>query len=202
VRSVRAAAGAWDRERPTEGAYSALLSFESGAFASITYSGYAHFDSDEFSEWIAESGYAKDQGAYGAVRAALRTVSAPRELELKTARNYGGKESPAFESQPGGPRAHQHFGLIVASCDRADLRPTPRGVMIYDDFGRRFDQLPDPTVPRVEVIDELCGAIFDQRPVLHDGRWGMATMEVCLAILQSSREGREIALKHQLDLRG
>ena len=38
--------GAWDPGRPTEGAYSATLSFECGAFASLTYSGYARFDSD------------------------------------------------------------------------------------------------------------------------------------------------------------
>src|SRR2546423_9395216 len=39
--SVRAQTGAWDRARPPEGAYSALLTFEDGAFATITYSGYA-----------------------------------------------------------------------------------------------------------------------------------------------------------------
>src|SRR5258706_10314345 len=89
VRSVRAATGAWDPERPTEGAYSALMIFESGAFASITYSGYAHFDSDELTEWIAESGYEKDPDVYGVARAALRDHSATRELDFKNARNYG-----------------------------------------------------------------------------------------------------------------
>jgi len=32
---------------------------------------------------------------------------------------------------------------------------------------------------------------------VHDGRWGLATMEVCFAILTSAREGREITLSHQ-----
>src|SRR5688500_3467893 len=59
VKSVRAATGAWDAARPTEGAYSALLTFENGAFASLTYGGYGHFDSDEFSGWIGEMGQAK-----------------------------------------------------------------------------------------------------------------------------------------------
>ena len=54
VRSVTASTGAWDASRPTEGAYSALLSFENGAFASATYSGYGHFDSDELCGWIGE----------------------------------------------------------------------------------------------------------------------------------------------------
>jgi phthalate 4,5-cis-dihydrodiol dehydrogenase len=195
VRSVRAATGAWDRERPTEGAYGAFLSFESGAFATITYSGYAHFDSDELTDWIAESGYRKDPGAHGAARAALRGVLPAAELELKRALNYGGESGV---SPPKGPRAHQHFGLVVASCDHADLKIAARGVAIYEDFRRRFDELPDPVVPRLEVMDELYGAIVTGQPPLHDGFWGLATMEVCLAILQSSREGREIALTHQL----
>ena len=47
------------RARPTEGAYAALLTFENGAFASLTYNGYGHFDSDEFMGWIGEMGNRK-----------------------------------------------------------------------------------------------------------------------------------------------
>ena len=62
--------------RPTEGAYSCLLGFDSGAFATLIYSGYAHFDSDEFMGWIGEMGQRKDPSAYGAARrAAERTTS-------------------------------------------------------------------------------------------------------------------------------
>jgi phthalate 4,5-cis-dihydrodiol dehydrogenase len=51
------------------------------------------------------------------------------------------------------------------------------------------------------VIDELYGAIVDGRVPVHDARWGMATLEVCLAMLQSAREGREIPLSHQVPVR-
>ena len=51
--------GDWDAARPTEGAYAALMTFENGAFASLTYSGYGHFDSDEFQGWIGEMGQKK-----------------------------------------------------------------------------------------------------------------------------------------------
>ena len=71
VRSVRAFTGAWDALRPTEGAYSALLGFEDGAFASLTYSGYAHFDSDELCGWIGELGQAKGAVRHGAARRAV-----------------------------------------------------------------------------------------------------------------------------------
>ena len=56
-------------------------------------------------------------------------------------------------------------------------------------------------MPRSEVIDELYGAVVRGTPPLHDGAWAMATLEVCLAILRSAREGRDIALAHQVAVR-
>jgi phthalate 4,5-cis-dihydrodiol dehydrogenase len=198
TRSVRAMTGAWDQMRPTEGAYSALLTFENGAFASIAYSGYAHFDSDEFMGWIAESGYPKDSNQYGTARALLsRATSMDDEVVLKNARNYGGDAAP---SAPQERQSHQQFGVLIASCEHADLRPMPNGVAIYDDVSRRFDAIAEPKVPRTEVIDELYDAVFFGRAPLHHGEWGLATMEVCLGILQSAREQREIVMQHQTSL--
>jgi len=62
VSSVRAHTGAWDSSRPTEGAYSALLGFEGGAFASCTYSGYGHYDTDALMDNIGELGQRKKSG--------------------------------------------------------------------------------------------------------------------------------------------
>jgi phthalate 4,5-cis-dihydrodiol dehydrogenase len=70
--------------------------------------------------------------------------------------------------------------------------------MIYGDAEARLDALPRPQVPRAEVVDELYGAIVHGRAPLHDGKWAMATLEVCLAILQSAREERDITLAHQV----
>jgi phthalate 4,5-cis-dihydrodiol dehydrogenase len=201
VKSVRAFTGAWDRARRTEGAYTALLTFENGAAASITYSGYAHFDSDELVEWIAESGQPKNPDNYGAARRALAGVQGEAEYALKWDVNYGGARYAGFDAKTAkapAERWHQNFGLLVASCDGADLRPTSKGVMIYDDKERRLDPVPVRPVPRQEVMDELYAAVVDGRPPVHDGSWGLATMEVCFAILASAREGREITLAHQV----
>ncbi len=89
VTSVRAATGAWDPARPTEGAYAALLTFANGAFASLTYSGYGHFDSDEFQGWIGEMGQQKKPYA-GLPRP--RFASAQEETAFKNAHNYGGAD--------------------------------------------------------------------------------------------------------------
>src|SRR5262245_34164558 len=176
VKSVRCSSGAWDPARPTEGAYSALLTFADGAHATAVYSGYAHFDSDEFQGWIGEMGQKKDPEAYWATRKNL----AGDELAIKNQRNYGGKEYRALN-----PVAHQHFGLFVVSCEKADLRPMPGGVMIYADNERRLEKLPAPQVPRSEVIDEFYGAAIQGQKALHDGEWAMATLQACLAMLEA-----------------
>ena len=188
--SVRASTGTWDAARPTEGAYSCLVNFEDGSFATLVYSGYAHFDSDEFMGWIGELGRRKDPTAHGSARKALASSD---EQSLKTARTYGG--STSARSAPSG--FHQHFGPLIVSCDRADLRPLPDRIEIYDDAGRRAIPLPPPTIPRVEVIDELYAAVVEGKPPLHDGAWAAATLEICLAILRSSRESKEIPLTTQ-----
>jgi phthalate 4,5-cis-dihydrodiol dehydrogenase len=187
VRSVRAFTGDFDAARPTEGAYSCLLGFDNGVFANAVYSGYGHFDSDEFMGWYGELGQKKDPKSYGLARKALR--SAKNELEFKLARSYGG---PQFKDAK--RRTYEHFGLFIASCEKADLRPLPNGVMIYGDRERRLARLRPPKLPRAEVIDELYGAVVEGRAPLHSGESAMATLEVCLAIRQSSRERRDVFL--------
>jgi phthalate 4,5-cis-dihydrodiol dehydrogenase len=185
VKSVRAGTGNWDPARPTEGAYSAFLSLQN-AFATITYSGYAHFDSDEFTGWVSEGGARKDPNNYGATRRVLKGD----EMQVKNARNYGGAQFAKPSANP----LHQHFGVIIVSCERADLRPLPEGVFVYSDSEKRLEPLPAPKVQRAEVIDELYAAVVEGKPPLHDGEWGTATMEVCLAILRSAKDGKEVAL--------
>jgi phthalate 4,5-cis-dihydrodiol dehydrogenase len=51
-------------------------------------------------------------------------------------------------------------------------------------------------------MDELYEAIVNGKPLIHDGRWAMATLEVGSAMVQSSRERREILLQHQVASRG
>lgn len=198
ARSIRAATGRWDDTRPTEGAYQALLTFENGAFASLTYSGYAHFDSDEFTGWISEMGLPKERGRYGTARKALReAASATTETGLKNGRNYGGADYVPPTPVDARSRYHQHFGLILVSCERADLRLLPNGVAIYGDAESSLDEVAVSEVPRIEVMDELYDAVVLGRAPLHDGSWALATTEACLATLRSAREGKEIPLVHQ-----
>jgi phthalate 4,5-cis-dihydrodiol dehydrogenase len=171
-----------------DGAYTAFLAFENGAAASLTYSGYGNFDSDEFQDWIGEMGDRKEPAPAG-----RRTFDNPAdESALKQARNYGGTDFRDSNTQP---HAHQNFGTVIVSCERADLRPLPTGVMIYRNGQSRLDPLPAPKVPRAEVIDELYDAVVNDVAPRHSGEWAMATLAVCLAMLQSARENHEVKVK-------
>jgi phthalate 4,5-cis-dihydrodiol dehydrogenase len=196
AKSIRAFTGAWDRSRPAEGAYSAQILFADGTFATLTYSGYAHFDSDEFNGWHGELGQRKNPETYGAARQTLRKAkSREEEVELKNRRAYGPSGQDAFRA---GNLSHNHFGLIIVSCEKADLRPAPHGIWIYADDERRLDELDPPAVPRTEVVDELYDAVFLGRAPLHSGEWGLATLEACLGILKSADSGSEVRLMHQV----
>lgn len=202
ARSVRAYTGIWDPARPTEGSMAAFVDFEDGAVATMVYSGYAHFDSDEFFDWIGEGGQQKVPQAYGEARRRLRTISSPdEEVALKASFTYGGANQRLRQPGPEGtaPKYHDHFGILIASCDKADIRTSPEGLTIYGD-----DEVQRVTVPfgrgggrKATVLDELYDAVVLEKPLIHDGRWALGTLELCLAVLESSRERREVFLSHQ-----
>lgn len=195
--TVRAMTGAWDRARPTEGAYAALLRFADGAFASLTYSGYAHFDGDALMGAITESGRPKPAGRPFTARAALRAAGPEQERALRTARGFGPQAAPEAAETPDS-RWHEHFGLVIASCDGADIQPLPDRLRIFTDDAILEEPLPRPDIPRREVLDELVAAVRHGIAPPHDATWGAATMEACFAILESARAGTDIALHHQV----
>ena len=188
---ITAMTGAWDPARPTEGAYSALLSFASGAFASMTYSGYAHFDSDIWMDDVGELGQIKSPGAYGKARRALEGLAPEDETRLKQTRTFG-SGAALIEA------AHnEHFGPVIALCDRADLRLTPDGVEVFGDFERRFVPAPTDPAPRRTVIDALVNAVRHDSAPPQTGAWGRASLEICHAILASAETGQPVDLKRQ-----
>jgi phthalate 4,5-cis-dihydrodiol dehydrogenase len=125
LRSVRAQVSALDPARPTEGSCVAFLAFESGASASLVYSGYDFFDSDELHFWVSEGGAPKCPGTHGAARRALAArVAAETQLRIDT---Y------AYREASGAPAPHQpHFGVTIATCARGELRASRDGVIVYD----------------------------------------------------------------------
>jgi phthalate 4,5-cis-dihydrodiol dehydrogenase len=197
LRSVRAATGRWDPARPTEGAYTALLFFDNGTVANVTYNGYGFFDTDTLMDGIGEMGEPKSARAHQNTRAKLAEVhDEAAEAAFKAERNFGGRLYQPAPKAP--PTAWQHFGPTLVCGERGDLRLTPRGVELINDEGSRFVAAPEPRVPRSEVIDELCGVAHDGHIPLHNGPWSRATLEACLGLLESSRLGRDVELTRQV----
>ncbi|PJJ85893.1 phthalate 4,5-cis-dihydrodiol dehydrogenase [Brevirhabdus pacifica] len=192
-RQITAMTGDWDPERPTEGAYSALIGFEGGAFATLTYSGYAHFDSDLWMGNVGELGHEKPADGYGAARRALKELDPAREAALKSTRTFG-SATPLRT-----PEHHEHFGPVIALLDRADLRLTPDGVEIFGNETREFRAAPGTDRPRHGVLDALVDAVRHGRAPAQTARWGMASLEVCHAILRSAKDGgAPVRLEHQV----
>jgi phthalate 4,5-cis-dihydrodiol dehydrogenase len=194
LRGIRAQAMA---ARGTEGAYAAFLRFDGDCAATATYSGLGRYDTDALQGWIGELGSRKSPTRPGAARQVLAGLDPAQEAETKLARSYGGAGHAPGLPPNAAPEFHNHFGLLLVQCDRADLRLTPAGVEVHDDAGLRLERTPLPDLPRAEVLDEFADAVQHGIAPRHDGAWGLATLEACLGLLEAARTGQESTLHHQ-----
>lgn len=195
VVSVRAGSGQLDPRRPTEGHCAAFVTLSNGVFATVAYSGYDHFDSDELQFWIAESGREKRPN-HGGARKLLAELAPAQEASFKTQRlGYGGPVARNYAATEG-TRKQPHFGIFIATCERGDLRPCPEGVLIYGDQGLRAvpAHVGQGAYGQGDTIDELYDAVTGTEPTLRDAVFGRNTVLACLAILESSKTGREVAV--------
>ena len=123
---------------------------------------------------------------------------------------YGAKgvaEVPSnhgWETQQRSARDETHqpfFGMTVVTCEKGDMRQSPDGIFIYGEQERREILVGKGIRGRQAEVKELYEAVFNNQPLFHDGRWGEATLEVCLGILQSAKEKKEIFMSHQVPVR-
>ena len=212
VRSVRATMGVWDPTRPP-GAYVCYLEFEDGAPATIIFTGYGYFDTAELTWWLGEGTYpGKNQDS----RRAFNRIRGPDQerilQEVKNETRYGGAGARGSEhSGEAGSTygwgehrtmahaaGHQRFyGLTVVTCERGEMRQSQDGILIYSDESITEVPVGEAQFGRQAEITELYEAVVHGRPMFHDGRWGEATLEVCLGILESAAQRSEIAMSHQ-----
>jgi phthalate 4,5-cis-dihydrodiol dehydrogenase len=199
VRSVRAMTGIWDKARAHEGSYTCYLEFEDGTPATLVYSGYGFFDTAELFSWVGEGGQYREAETNLKVRRRLREVSSPEEEEaLKEQMRFGGQREGEYSHVWSGERKQPFFGFTMVSCEKGDIRQSPDGLFIYGETEKREIPLPAGSRGREAEVEELYNAVVHNRPVFHDGRWGEATLEVCLAMLESAEKRREIFLSHQV----
>ncbi len=124
VRSVRAALGALDPARPTEGQWHRPPDFESGAAASLVYSGYDFFDSDEL-HFVGERGRHARSCRAGTARRAARSRARHGAGDRAARRARLSRRSTGRQTQPHLP----HFGLVIVTCEKGEMRASADGII-------------------------------------------------------------------------
>ncbi len=187
IRSISARVSALDIARPAEGCCMAFLQFQDGVTASLTYSGYDFFDSDEFHYWVAEGGASK-KTKHGATRQAA--IIRQSETSFHENLGFGGRSLPI--EQPFLP----HFGVWIVTCERGDLRLSTDGLLIYGEHGVKSVPVDrgEGRPGQGDALDALWNSVRGAAPVQFNANWGKATVETLVALKQSSQDGREIFL--------
>jgi phthalate 4,5-cis-dihydrodiol dehydrogenase len=204
LRSVRAQVGQWMPERPIPGFYSAFLEFENGIPATISHNSYGYFLGAELVPW-GEDKHRYTASERASIRAALRNGTRAESTEKQALRIGGDQERIIFRRNEPEPWVPEDMGMAIASLDRADVRQSRYGIYVHSDAGKQdLDVIPGRDMgvsQRRAELEELYESVVLGKPLWHDGRWGMATLEVCLAIMESARTRKEIMLQHQVPVR-
>ena len=137
VASVRAVTARHEAASPaTESDYTALLTFEDGAAATLVFNAQGYFDIADLTWGIGESGYRTINA--DSVRPAVRhpVMSAEEKQRFAVEGDpygrgaNGGEDRRSLRKQP-------FFGITVVHCERGAVRQSPDGVYVYDETGRR-----------------------------------------------------------------
>jgi phthalate 4,5-cis-dihydrodiol dehydrogenase len=186
VRSLRGTCQSFDPARGVDGAYSAFLEFEDGAVATAVLSGYDHFNSAAL-----VAGFGGD-ASHARARRALEAHGDDPAWEEKAAagERYGGGAAAA-----GGGWLLR--GPLIASFDEGDVRLSRAGLIVDGDRDQWEIPLADAGDGRDGRLLSFHRAITEGRALAADGRWGLATQELLVAMERSTRERREIALQRQ-----
>lgn len=199
VRSVRGTTASWMAERPCPGYFTAYLEFEDGTPATLTYNGHGYMQGWELLPWGETPGRRDQADRANAYRRRLKAGPFD-ERESRDTLRFGGydERSPLGGGTDWVPL---DAGLVVVSLERGEIRQSAQGLYVYDDDGRHDEPIDHGGGARLNEVRELRSAIAGE-PALHDGQWGMATMEVVLALMESSRSRKEIHLEHQVSVSG
>ncbi|RXZ38214.1 gfo/Idh/MocA family oxidoreductase [Oxalobacteraceae bacterium CAVE-383] len=194
TRSVRAKTFDCDPKRSAIGAHVVYLDFEDGPAATAVYNGYGRFSSMDLAFDISEWGFLQPPES----RPPLQRPGADMSPEAELA----AKQKRARNAIPASAPFQPFFGLTLVSCERGEIRQSPRGLLVYSEQGQSEIMLPADRSPRDLVMREFHDAISGKAPPVHSGRWGLANLEICTAAIASSQSGRDVQLQEQVGLPG
>ncbi|HWP60718.1 MAG TPA: Gfo/Idh/MocA family oxidoreductase [Candidatus Acidoferrales bacterium] len=187
VKWIRGITGRWDPNfAQTEGNYTAFAELEDGTPVTMVMNGYGYFSTAELTHGMAPP----------AETVARRTAAADEQTKYRDA----GRRDYFFASDE--RKGQPFYGLTIVSCEKGDIRQSLNGLYVYTADG--WAEIDCPRYPgsgRASVTGALLAlrdAVRGERKRYPDGRWAKATLEVCLALLRSDRERREVRLEHQV----
>ena len=200
VRSVRGAFGQWMKYRSIPGYYAAFMEFESGVTGVAIHNGYGYFVASELVPWgDANTRYTPSER--NAIRKAMAAGTRPEDEEKLSLRIGGEAESAIFRRERGPEKWKPNdLGIVLVSCEFGELRQGPDGLYKYTDDGLTELIVDSDPLHRDQELEELFNAVRLDKPVFHSGAWGMATLEVGLAITEHTRTGKDVELTHQIEM--
>jgi phthalate 4,5-cis-dihydrodiol dehydrogenase len=98
------------------------------------------------------------------------------------------------------PNPAPMFGRTIATFAEGGVQVTPRGLLLFDaDGASEIDVTAEPS-GWAAVLDQLDRAVSGRTPTAYTGEWGVATLELCLALQRSAETGETAVLRHQVRL--
>lgn len=175
-RSVRAVTGRHAKGLDTEGNFSALLAFAGGQAATLSFNGYGYFDAGS------------NPAHCGSSPAETRRLGPAGTREKYAKTGTAGQASSGTTAGSG--------MLARVSCEHGVLALSGTALCVHTDSGAEDIALED-VHGRAAALVELRDALREKRAGFPDGQWARTTLEVCLAMLESSRRGMEIRMGGQ-----
>jgi phthalate 4,5-cis-dihydrodiol dehydrogenase len=205
-----------DSWRGCVGGFTSLIRFGPDVAASVAFDARGFFDTSELFWWVGEGGEARDPETNAKARRHLRRRFAEagddpvlRERALEQEKKQDSYNRPALAAGSGrtdnasaapakGVKNQPFFGLTIVDCADGAIRQSPNGLRLYREDGVEEIPLEPALRGRAAELMQMYDAVVHGADLVHDGRWGMATLEICFAMLSSSRESREVPLTRQV----
>ncbi|HSS64168.1 MAG TPA: Gfo/Idh/MocA family oxidoreductase [Gammaproteobacteria bacterium] len=200
MRSVRGMTGVWDPARRVPGSFTVYFEFEDDVCGTAVCSSYDHFDSRALVYGFDGSAPLTDAEHHARARRELthHADDPAWESAAASAERYGGgRRSTQASQSPAQSGGWILGGPLVASFDHGDVRFSRNGLVVDGDREQREITFADSGDGRDARLRTFFEAVTQGRPLPADGRWGMATQEVLIAVEQSAESRAEVMLKQQ-----
>jgi phthalate 4,5-cis-dihydrodiol dehydrogenase len=185
-KTVHATSGHHPRWPQTDGHYTAMITFDNGAVATLIFNGYGYFGSSELNNGVGEDGHYEFPGA----GQRLRQLRDADKGDMRSGRIHTVEHGYDGAGMSFAPMS----GWTLASCEGADLVQSPTSLIVHRPESTA--ELPFLTSGGhlADAFDELDHARLTGIPPLHDGAWGRRIVEVVTAIRESAATGRIVGI--------